>query len=610
MALLIVAGSARAQQQAKLVIYNDAIYTPSNKTVTASSSATDESIGMGPGDPCNHYNYQTCNYITPPDGVETTSCVAGMGTDNEILVGESFGEYESSGSASATCSCIGPFGGGDPPDSVDVPGITALQDYSAAGGYVSPFTPAVDTPQNVHWLMVYGGGLSDDGMYSTGNPPPTTLDSQPISGGWATSGGFHLGTPSYVSDTLVQYPYYVDASASVTSHTITITTPVGAASATFSVGDDTPVISSITPNSFIVNDQATVTITGRHFGSPTCPTLAFPFAVTYPTPTCTDTNITLLLTPTGAGSGSLTLTSKGYNGQSFDPQPGNQSSTTASISAANFSLSIEAAPIYVSTGDTSDTIGVSGSPSSVSFSPTLTVTASNNPTTSTCESTLSFSSPSPGSATVYAPVTASGGSGSCSGFFTVQAGAYGATSTTTEVIVPPQIMIQTAQSEAGGQTSQGDETMEALLLTAQNRFGDPAFGTPWTWYAAFTAPLQYTYTTTANGPQPELNYAGSVFAGTSGVNILNCEGYWSPLNSQWTTLQQWYNLAATSISDSTGGTSWSAVGAPTLWKGQPKQAVVKGSVLRNVLPAKYMAPAIVLFRPAPNSTDPAVIAIP
>ncbi len=178
---------------------------------------------------------------------------------------------------------------------------------------------------------MYGGGLSDNGMYSTGNPPPTTLDGQPISGGWATSGGFHLGTPSNVSDTLVQYPYYVDASASVTSHTITITTPVGTASATFTVGDASPVLSSISQSSFQAGSSyANIVIQGQNLGT-VCPTVTITGggSTTFTPSSCSDISVTGTVSvdpnadPSAPSttSGSVSVTSNGY-GQGWQSQPG------------------------------------------------------------------------------------------------------------------------------------------------------------------------------------------------------------------------------------------------------------------------------------------------
>ncbi len=207
----------------------------------------------------------------------------------------------------------------------------------------------------------------------------------------------------------------------------------------------------------------------------------------------------------------------------------------------------------------------------------------------------------------------------CSGIFQIWGAGGGTTTNLLEVVVPPQIMIQTEVGEAGAQTQPGDDSMVALLLTAKNRFGDKRFpgasgGPAWTWQDALTAPGQYYgyVNTTPNGVQPELNYAASVYSGATTVDILNCEAYWSPTNAQFATLQSWANAntPANAISDP----SWpNLVGAPIVWHGEPKQAVIKSSIGTNARRDRNdynAAPAFVLFRQAPSGTAPAVITIP
>jgi len=63
---------------------------------------------------------------------------------------------------------------------------------------------------------------------------------------------------------------------------------------------------------------------------------------------------------------------------------------------------------------------------------------------------------------------------------------------------------------------------------------------------------------------------------------------------------------ATAISDA----SWRSIGAPIVWLGEPKQAVIKGSIANNLGKNYDAAPAIVLFREAPSATALAVKTIP
>jgi hypothetical protein len=205
-----------------------------------------------------------------------------------------------------------------------------------------------------------------------------------------------------------------------------------------------------------------------------------------------------------------------------------------------------------------------------------------------------------------------------------------ATSNSTAVVVPPQVMIQTLVGEARGQTAQGDNTMPAILLVAENRFWDTAFRdaapgctglNPTNWQNTLV-PCQFqglydpTAAATTNGAEPELDYAASVFAGTTTVSIpAGCESYWSPTNGQVATLQLWASDPARYPANILQNADWKSVGASSsTWAGQPRQAVIKGSVGGSTRggsgPTGYAsAPAIVLFRRAPNPGDPAVITI-
>ena len=263
-----------------------------------------------------------------------------------------------------------------------------------------------------------------------------------------------------------------------------------------------------------------------------------------------------------------------------------------------------------STGDTNKTITTTVSPGNVPFSPVFAWGLNYN-LNSACQAGLDFSSGS-GSGSVNTTVTAA--QAGCSGSFNAQAAVSGSTSSTpTLVIVPPQVMIQTLVGEAGAQTAPGDATMPSLLLVAENRFGDTTFpgGSAATWQAVLVPSQFYgASNATANGVEPELDYAAEVFSWTTPLSIPpGCKGYWSPTNSQFATLQTWAGVAAGSA------VNWASVGAPqfSAWAGQPKQAVVKSSIANNLRtdgPGYNSAPAIVLFQLAPSGSAPAVITIP
>lgn len=170
------------------------------------------------------------------------------------------------------------------------------------------------------------------------------------------------------------------------------------------------------------------------------------------------------------------------------------------------------------------------------------------------------------------------------------------------------------RGEAGAQTGAGDDTMPAILLVAKNRFGDPRFlagATPY-WQSVLN-PTQFAglkldaAKNATNGVTPELGYAAAVYDGTTSVSIpAGCNAYWSPTDSQYSAVSNWVSTNANAVSDS----AWGAVGAPDLWRGQAKQAVIKSSIANNVLFGRKSAPAIVLFRLAASGTDPAIVTIP
>jgi hypothetical protein len=111
----------------------------------------------------------------------------------------------------------------------------------------------------------------------------------------------------------------------------------------------------------------------------------------------------------------------------------------------------------------------------------------------------------------------------------------------------------------------------------------------------------------ATGVEPELDLAVSVFAGTTNVTVpVGCKALWSPTNPQFVTLQGLYNSTAESVTDD----DWSVVGAPRLWLGMPRQAVVKSSIGSSTVQGNTAAPAFVLFRLALSGSDPAVITVP
>jgi hypothetical protein len=318
-----------------------------------------------------------------------------------------------------------------------------------------------------------------------------------------------------------------------------------------------------------------------------------------------------------SGDSTIGTVTNAATGSSFTPVNSPAAASAAQIACTSAPANLNTytltpASLNLSTGDTDRSISIyasggnSISMSGIAYSPGLISNYASN-----CTAKLSFANGQSSSTVVTASSAAPTGCSGASGVFNVYAAVNSTTTNYINIVVPPQIMIQTLVGEAGAQTGAGDASMPSLLLVAKNRFGDTAFpgGAAGTWQAVLIPEQFYGASDqTPDGVTPELDDAASVFAGTTSVSIPSgCEGYWSPTNGQYSTLESWTSKQAGSITDA----NWPAlVGAPRLWNGQPKQAVIKRSIANNMLTGKSSAPAIVLFQLAPSSTSPAVITIP
>ena len=355
----------------------------------------------------------------------------------------------------------------------------------------------------------------------------------------------------------------------------------GSTSTTFVVGDATPVITSVSPSGWNAGTTTNFTLAGSGFGTNPSLSIGGSGILSYSLLSGSDNLISGSVTidaSAPAGNATVTVTSNGYYGQPFDPvRPGQPQQGTIATPIYPLTVSQSPSSLKLSTGDTNVTVSVSVTPSTMVFTPAFSFGLQSNP-----NSSCNF-----------------------------QRASLRRDKSLTQLVVPPQVMIQTLVGEAGAQVDSGDDTMPAVLLVAKNRFGDSAFpgGSAATWQGVLVPGQFYGASNpTATGVQPELRYASEVFAATTGVTIpAGCEAYWSPTNSQFSTLQAWTTRQANSIADSDWPT---LVGAPGLWNGRPKQAVIKSSIANNKRTQYTSAPAIILFRPALTGTDPAVVTIP
>jgi hypothetical protein len=171
-------------------------------------------------------------------------------------------------------------------------------------------------------------------------------------------------------------------------------------------------------------------------------------------------------------------------------------------------------------------------------------------------------------------------------------------SSTTEVTIPPQKIIQMLHGEAN---AYNETTQTSLGSVAWNRMVN---GGGWfdvsTWQAAINGNFQGPDGTT-NGISPELDRAASLYRGQVGDIVGGAGCFWSPTNSEWTNIgNAWATNSTTFPSNS---------GAPSCYGSSStgRQILVKTGVENNHRPGYTNAPAFVFLRPRPASGDPAVI---
>jgi hypothetical protein len=446
--------------------------------------------------------------------------------------------------------------------------------------------------------------------------------------------------PTITAQTDSDITLSVPAALTAGSYSLVVTTSIGWTTSTnFTVGDPTPSISSVTPGTWLAGLTTNVTVQGSGFGTSPQPAIN-DGNVTFDTPvacagysttdTCFTVNATVAPSDPG-GPYNLTVTSQGYGGSGFfSGGSGNpaQSLTAYSVNIINISTGLAPATassvdtnlispptMDLSTGDTATQVVVTTIPSNFTFTPVFTFIDSGNPTSSDCNATLSFSQSS-GSGSVNSTVTAS--PAGCSGVFNGSAAASPGSNPSNElqIVVPPQIMIQTEVGEAGRQTAPGDASMPALLLVAENRFGDsdfkdsvavngctPTYQIPTNWQNTLV-PCQFygASNTTSNGVQPELTYAAEVFAGTTNVSIPEgCEGYWSPTNAQYAVLQTWANLQAVLFQHSRGG-GHRSLGCVRCWEIASGVFELRCALSESALRHGHLSPGGIMFLRMPAAT--------
>ena len=266
------------------------------------------------------------------------------------------------------------------------------------------------------------------------------------------------------------------------------------------------------------------------------------------------------------------------------------------------SFTVSPTTLNLSTGDTYRFVTTTASPATTSFTPTFTVGSQSNPNSS-CAVGLNFSG-NGGTGSVDTTVTA--GPPDCSRIFNDVRAQVGSTASTnsTKIVIPPQIMIKMIVGEAGGQP--GDTDQHAILASARNRFGDGMFpgGTTSTWQHVLI-PSQYPGVSngTTNGPNRELRNAAQIFTGEIGDIVGGTKCYWSPTYSQWLNIQAALQSATKKFPSNTG--------VSDCWRNLTRQIVYKASIGLNVSGGSTYAnaPAFVFLRLRQQNV-PAVVQIP
>ncbi|HVP53708.1 MAG TPA: hypothetical protein VMU45_01850, partial [Candidatus Eisenbacteria bacterium] len=221
-------------------------------------------------------------------------------------------------------------------------------------------------------------------------------------------------------------------------------------------------------------------------------------------------------------------------------------------------LSVTQSPqsLNMSSGDTNVPISVTiaGPSGTLAFS----VGGSNNPNSSS-HATVSIPGSSNPPAMGNYTISVSG-SNSPSGIFGAVACVTGVcASQGTTINIPPQILIQMMQAEAGGTNT---TAMTADGDVVRNRFASSLFNPPYNTYQNTIVSGQFAFSSTANGVQPELNDAVNVFTGLSG-NVCNALAFWTPASTQWSNVQYAINNPSTTFPTGTGAPTYNQNTWPT-----------------------------------------------
>jgi hypothetical protein len=553
-----------------------------------------------------HHTYSTSVTITSPSHrtVTTTGSGSQLGgsatgtvrTDASLPMSSEHGTFTESGFDSITCSIAGAFFLG--PFSIDFtpppPQITGVRDNSTGSTTINVGTSG--------YLSIYGFALT---AWGESLPPVISADDQSLT--------FYAA-----NDNQVNVSYTVANNARVGQHSVWVTTEAGTSNTgTYMVYDATPVITSISPSTWQAGTTTAVTITGRGFGTNPAVTFSDSYAV-FTRGAVSDASIAGTVTINGtdpSGNYTLTVTSTGY-GSGWQGAGGQSQSANQVVSVSPLTVTQSPSAFNVSTGDTPSSgsakyVTSTVTPVTTVFTRSFSSTRTTNPSSS-CPATLTVTDTS-GTGSVQSLVAAS--PAGCSGVFSLSANVAGkSASSSTEVIVPPQALIQQLHAEAHGYTD--NPALDPLQLAQRsvgmtdiNRFGYSSqpliFGGVSTFQDLVAqVPKQVASDATPNGPAVLIDNAALVFARRISDPTGGSSCYWSPLDTQTTIITN--ALAAPSTTFPTG------LGDPQCFcypNCSTSQVVVKSGMPKNTVSNKTNSPAFV-FERSRVSIQPAVVQIP
>jgi hypothetical protein len=375
-----------------------------------------------------------------------------------------------------------------------------------------------------------------------------------------------------------------------------------------SVYDATPVISAIVPNTIPAGGSVDAEIYGSNFG--TNPTFSATGGITitpwYWSPN--QINATFSAPATPPGTYSVTVTSNGVGGVFLQAPGGGSQAQSAPKPVGVFgatSATLSPSQLLLSTGDSHRTLSLSVAPSSLQYTAVYSSSrpAGQQPPGQTCAATLNIPNVS-GTGTTNASVSAS--PTNCSGVFGTFATAAGKSSSSSQIVVPPQPLIRVLYREALAYQQQPELDPNGIAQKSigwcmRNRFGDSVYFSGQNTYQAIMDSGQVANSPITHGPDTTLANAASVFLGSGADPTGGSSCFWSPTDTEYTAALG--ALSAGVVAFPPG------IGAPSCFPSSIRQAVIKMGMPNNTQAGSTGAPAFMFLRTR-SSGAPAVVQIP